>query len=158
MGDRSAVTTRDLTKRYGDLLAVDQLTLDVRRGEVYAFLGRNGAGKTTTIRMLLGLVRPTMGAVEILGRTVGSGETSVFADVGYLVETATAYPNLTVGENLEIQRRLTGADAGAVDEAIETLTLHEYANQLAGRLSLGNKQRLALARALLHHPQVLVLD
>jgi ABC-type multidrug transport system ATPase subunit len=154
----TAIATRELTKRYRDVLAVDSLDLDVRRGEIYGFLGRNGAGKTTTIRMLLGLIRPSGGEVTVLGRRIVPGETEVFGRVGYLVESATAYPNLTVRENLDIQRRLTGARASATASAIEQLRLGEYADRRAGQLSLGNKQRLSLARALLHAPEVLVLD
>jgi ABC-2 type transport system ATP-binding protein len=158
MSTDTLIATRGLTKRYRDVLAVDGLDLDVRRGEIYGFLGRNGAGKTTTIRMLLGLIRPTAGDVTVLGRRIAPGETEVFRHVGFLVETATAYPNLTVRENLDIQRRLTGAPAAAVGESIARLRLGEYADRRAGRLSLGNKQRLALARALLHAPDILVLD
>ncbi len=154
----TVIATHALTKRYREVTAVDDLQLDVRRGEIYGFLGRNGAGKTTTIRMLLGLIRPTGGEVTVLGRRITPGETSVFKHVGYLVETATAYPNLTVRENLEIQRRLTGAPLAAVASAIEQLRLEAYADRVSGQLSLGNKQRLALARALLHAPDVLVLD
>ncbi len=154
----TVIATHALTKRYRDVLAVDRLDLDVRRGEVYGFLGRNGAGKTTTIRMVLGLIRPTGGDVTVLGRRVTPGETDVFGRVGYLVETATAYPNLTVRENLDIQRRLTGALREAVPDTIERLRLGAYADKRAGQLSLGNKQRLSLARALLHAPDVLVLD
>ena len=140
------------------MLAVDALDLDVRRGEIYGFLGRNGAGKTTTIRMLLGLIRPTGGDVEVLGRRVRPGTTSSFARVGYLVEAATAYPNLTVRENLDIQRRLTRAPRTAVAEVIELMRLGELADRRARVLSLGNKQRLSLAQALLHRPELLILD
>jgi ABC-2 type transport system ATP-binding protein len=158
MSTEAAIATRSLSKRYRDVLAVDSLDLDVRRGEIYGFLGRNGAGKTTTIRMLLGLIRPTGGEIEVLGRRIVPGETEVFTRVGYLVETATAYPNLTVRENLDIQRRLTGSPKTAVAEAIALLRLEEYADRRAGHLSLGNKQRLSLARALLHSPDLLILD
>jgi len=154
----TAIATRALTKRYRDVLAVDALDLDVRRGEIYGFLGRNGAGKTTTIRMLLGLIRPTGGGVEVLGTRVRPGTTASFARVGYLVEAATAYPNLTVRENLDIQRRLTRAPRAAVDEVIELMRLGGLADRCARVLSLGNKQRLSLARALLHRPELLVLD
>jgi ABC-2 type transport system ATP-binding protein len=154
----TVIKTLGLSKYYGNVRAVDGLDLCVRRGEIYGFLGRNGAGKTTTIRLLLGLIRPTGGQVMMLNNRIKPGRQAVFARVGYLVETATAYPNLTVLENLDIQRRLTGAPRRAVAEAIELLSLGEYADRRAGRLSLGNKQRLALARALLHHPQVLLLD
>ncbi len=154
----TVIATHALSKRYRDVLAVDALDLDVRRGEVYGFLGRNGAGKTTTIRMLLGLIRPSGGEVTVLGRRITPGETSVFGRVGYLVETASAYPNLTVRENLDVQRRLTGAPRQAVADIIERLRLDTYADKRAGQLSLGNKQRLSLARALLHAPKVLLLD
>lgn len=154
----TAVSARALVKRYHDVTAVDSLDLDVRRGEVYGFLGRNGAGKTTTIRMMLGLIRPSGGEITVLGRRIAPGETRVFSRVGFLVETATAYPNLTVRENLEIQRRLTGSPPRAVADSIALLRLGPYAERRAGQLSLGNKQRLALARALLHSPELLVLD
>jgi ABC-2 type transport system ATP-binding protein len=154
----TVLNTHALTKHYGDLHAVAGLDLDVRRGEIYAFLGRNGAGKTTTIRMLLGLVRPTSGDATVLGTRITPGESAVFARVGYLVESATAYENLTVRENLEIQRRLTGSSRAARSEAMKLLGLSESAERRAGRLSLGNKQRLALARALLHTPEVLILN
>jgi ABC-2 type transport system ATP-binding protein len=158
MSNNTAIVTRGLTKRYAELTAVSDMDLVVRRGEIYGFLGRNGAGKTTTIRMLLGLIRPSDGEVDLLGERVEPGTSKVFARVGYLVETATAYPNLTVRENLDIQRRLTRAPRTAVDEAIQLLRLDDQADRRAGVLSLGNKQRLALARALLHHPEVLLLD
>jgi ABC-type multidrug transport system ATPase subunit len=158
MSAETVIATRALTKRYRDVLAVDALDLDVRRGEIYGFLGRNGAGKTTTIRMLLGLIRPTGGDVEVLGRRVQPGTSDVFARVGYLVETAAAYPNLTVRENLDVQRRLTRAPRSAVADAIELMRLGKLAERRAGTLSLGNKQRLSVARALLHRPDVLVLD
>ena len=158
MSTEGAIATRALSKRYRDVLAVDALDLDVRRGEIYGFLGRNGAGKTTTIRMLLGLIRPTGGNVEVFGKRVQTGTTSPFAGIGYLVESATAYPNLTVRENLDVQRRLTRAPRAAVAEIIELMRLGGLANRRARVLSLGNKQRLSLARALLHRPQLLILD
>jgi ABC-type multidrug transport system ATPase subunit len=158
MPNETVIEARGLTKHYGDVRAVDGVDLEVRRGEIYGFIGRNGAGKTTTIRMLLGLIRPTAGEVAVFGTRVRPGEQKVFGRVGYLVEAATVYPNLTVVENLDLQRRLTRAPRAAVAEAIGLMGLDEYAHRRAGRLSLGNKQRLALARALLHHPDLLVLD
>jgi ABC-2 type transport system ATP-binding protein len=154
----AAITTHALTKRYGDVLAVDALDLDVRPGEIYGFLGRNGAGKTTTIRMLLGLIHPSDGEVTVLDERVKRGTSYLFARVGYLVEAATAYPNLTVRENLDVQRRLTGAPRTAVADAIELMRLGSYAERRVGVLSLGNKQRLSVARALLHRPELLILD
>ena len=155
------IGTEGLTKHYGSVHAVHDLDLRVERGEIYAFLGRNGAGKTTTIRMLLGLIRPTAGRLAVLGHTLDprrGGSQEWLRRVGFLVESATAYPNLTVAENLDVQRRLTGAPRAAVSEAIERLGLDDYAGRRADRLSLGNKQRLSLARALLHSPELLVLD
>jgi ABC-2 type transport system ATP-binding protein len=154
----AAILAEGLTKRYREVTAVRGLDLAVREGEIYGFLGRNGAGKTTTIRMLLGLIRPTRGRVRLFGRDVATERSAAVAAAGSLVETATFYPSLTVRENLEIQRRLTGAGPQAVARALTILNLDEYASRRAGRLSLGNKQRLALARALLHRPRILILD
>ena len=155
-----AVMTSGLTKRYrGGVLAVDRVDLRVARGEIYAFLGLNGAGKSTTIRMLLGMIRPTAGHAELLGERARADVPGLWRRVGHLVESATAYPELTVRENLEVARRLAGvADRGAVDRMIDRLALDPYADRRAGTLSLGNLQRLALARALLHEPELLVLD
>lgn len=154
----AVIATTALTKRYRSVTAVDGLALSVRRGEIYGFLGRNGAGKTTTIRVLLGLIRPTSGEVRMFGTPIVPGEVGVFSRVGYLVESASAYPNLTVRENLEIARRLHGRPARAVSDAVERLALAPYADRRAGHLSLGNKQRLSLARALVHEPDLLILD
>lgn len=154
----TAIRTRGLSKSYGTVRAVINLDLEVRRGEIYGFLGRNGAGKTTTIRMLLGLVRPSSGEVRVLGSSLDQDRAGVLSRVGFLVESAAAYPNLTVRENLRIHQRLVGAPSRAVDEVIELLRLGEYTTRLAGKLSLGNKQRLSLARALLHSPELLILD
>jgi ABC-2 type transport system ATP-binding protein len=155
----TAVETHAVVKRYGDVLAVDRLSLHVARGEIYAFLGLNGAGKTTTVRLLLGMVRPTAGEVFVLGARIRPGERKPWDRVGYLVETADAYPELTVRENLDAVRRLRpGVAAAAVDRVIERLALTPYADRRAGTLSLGNAQRLGLAKALLHGPELLLLD
>ncbi len=157
-----AVATSGLTKRYGGaqgVLAVDRVDLRVARGEIYAFLGLNGAGKSTTIRMLLGMIRPTAGHAELFGERVQHDAPGLWRRVGHLVETAVAYPELTVRENLEVARRLAGIDdRRAVDRLIEQLVLEPYARTRAGTLSLGNLQRLTLARALLGDPELLVLD
>lgn len=153
------IETNNLAKRYGDVTAVEQLSLCVARGEIYAFLGLNGAGKTTTIRMLLGMVKPTAGAAYVLGTRVRVGERKPWASVGYLVETPQAYPELSVRENLDVMRRLhPGTEPQAVNYTIERLGLTAYADRRAGTLSLGNLQRLGLAKALLHDPQLLILD
>jgi ABC-2 type transport system ATP-binding protein len=155
-----AVETRGLTKRYrGDVLALDGVDLQVARGEIYGFLGLNGAGKSTAIRLLLGMIRPTAGEAMLFGEPVHSDTPGLWRRVGHLVETATAYPELTVRENLDAAGRLQGlTDASAVPRLIEQLKLGQYAERRAGILSLGNLQRLALARALLHDPDLLILD
>ena len=155
-----AIATEALTKRYrGDVLAVDGVNLRVARGEIYAFLGLNGAGKSTTIRMLLGMIKPTVGHADLFGVRVVPGANDLWRRVGHLVETATAYPELTVVENLDVARRLAGIeDRLRVDQMIDRLALNVYASRRAGTLSLGNLQRLALARALLHGPELLILD
>lgn len=155
----TAIETKHLVKRYGEVTAVDDLSLRVARGEIYAFLGLNGAGKTTTIRLLLGMVKPTSGEARVLGTRIRLGERKPWRSVGYLVETADAYPELTVRENLEAMRRLRpGTEPKAVDRAIDRLGLRAYANRRAGTLSHGNAQRLGLAKALLHNPELLILD
>jgi ABC-2 type transport system ATP-binding protein len=155
----TAIETNDLTKNFGDVPAVDHLSLRVAKGEIYAFLGLNGAGKTTTIRMLLGMIKPTAGEAFVLGAGIRPGEKKPWNSVGYLVESADSYPELTVRENLEAIRRLRpGTSPQAIDDAIERLGLHPYIDRRAGTLSHGNKQRLGLARAMLHHPQLLILD
>lgn len=153
------IETSDLGKCYGQVTAVEHLSLRVNPGEIYAFLGLNGAGKTTTIRMLLGMVRPTAGCAQVLGVRVRPGSREPWAQVGYLVESARNYPELTVRENLEIARRLhPGTPTAAVSRVIDQLGLGVYAERRAGTLSLGNIQRLGLARALLHAPSLLLLD
>jgi ABC-2 type transport system ATP-binding protein len=153
------IETENLGKRYGNVIAVEGLSLRVAEGEIYAFLGLNGAGKTTTIRMLLGMIRPTAGSATVLHTPVRLGSREPWSQVGYLVETPHAYPELTVKENLEAARRLhPGTDRKAVSQVIERLALAEYADRKAGTLSLGNAQRLGLARALLHNPRLLLLD
>jgi ABC-type multidrug transport system ATPase subunit len=147
-----------LAKSFGKVEAVRGVDLELRRGEIYGFLGRNGAGKTTTIRMILGLVRPSSGAVELFGLPLAGRREESLSRVGYLVEGASAYPNLTVRENLELQRRLMGAARGRVDEAIALLGLGPLADRKADKLSLGNKQRLSIARAVLNSPELLILD
>jgi len=155
-----ALTTTELSRRYrGDVLAVDGINLRVARGEIYGFLGLNGAGKSTTIRMLLGMIAPTAGCAELFDEPVRADASRLWRRVGHLVESATAYPELTVRQNLEVAARLQGVPPrAAVDRMVEQLALGAYADRRAGTLSLGNLQRLALARALLHGPELLILD
>jgi ABC-2 type transport system ATP-binding protein len=155
----AAIETDNLVKRYGDVTAVNGLSLRVARGEIYAFLGLNGAGKTTTIRLLLDMVKPTSGEARVLGSRIHVGGQKPWGSVGYLVETADAYPELSVRENLEVMRRLRpGTEPRAVHRVIEWLGLGPYADRRAGTLSHGNAQRLGLAKALMHDPELLILD
>lgn len=154
-----AIYTEGLTKAYGAVRAVDGVNLRVRPGEIYGFLGLNGAGKTTTIRTLLGMIHPTAGRVEVLGQPVARNGRGPWRQIGHLVEAPAVYPELTVTENLEIVRRLQGVtDKKATPRAIERLGLGSYAARKAGTLSMGNLQRLGLARAMLHEPALLMLD
>lgn len=153
------ISTRQLSKQYKDVLAVSNMSLNVGKGEIYGFLGLNGAGKTTTIRMLLGMIKPTSGKAFIKGKEVYADNTALWKDVGYMVEVPYAYPDLTVRENLELIRRLRFIDdKHAVDAIMEKLELTKYAKRRAMDLSLGNSQRLGLAKALIHNPDVLLLD
>ena len=154
-----AIETNNFSKTYGEVQAVSAVNLRVKRGELYGFLGLNGAGKTTTIRALLGVIRPSAGDVKVLGQPVGPGGRGPWSRVGYLVESPSAYPELTVRENLEIARRLHRiGDSRATTRVIKRLGIQPYADRKAGALSTGNLQRLGLARALLHEPELVILD
>jgi len=150
------VVTHHLTKRYGDRLAVDGVSLTVRRGEVYGFLGPNGAGKTTTLRLLLGLVRPTSGGATVLGHPPGSP--AALSRVGALVEGPGFYPYLSGRENLRVLARYAGLDRVAVEAALEQVDLTDRAADRFKSYSLGMKQRLGVAAALLGESDLLVLD
>lgn len=154
-----AIETNHLSKHFGDVRAVDSVDLRVSRGEIYGFLGLNGAGKTTTIRALLGMLRPSAGDIHLLGSAVGQHGRGPWSKVGHLVESPSAYPELTVRENLDMARRLHHiADSHATTRIMNKLALTPYADRKAGTVSMGNLQRLGLARALLHEPELLILD
>ncbi|AIU83842.1 ABC transporter ATP-binding protein [Bacillus velezensis] len=152
------VVTHDLTKKYKKHTSVDGLNLRIRRGEIYGFLGPNGAGKTTTIRMLLGLIKPTKGNIEIFGQNLNENRLQILQRIGSLVESPTYYGNLTGYENLEAVRRLRGLPEQRVNEVLETVRLSKVANRLTKEYSLGMKQRLGIAVALLSSPDLLILD
>jgi ABC-type multidrug transport system ATPase subunit len=157
MDDSFVIDTSGLTKRYGErIIAVDRLALRVRRGEVYGFLGPNGAGKTTTLRMLLGLVRPTSGSALVLGAAPGSPE--ALARVGALVESPSLYPFLSGGDNLRVLARHARVPESRVDAALEEVELTDRASDRFVTYSLGMKQRLGVAAALLKDPELLILD
>src|SRR5512138_3370726 len=148
-----AIETDNLSKNYGDVHALQNVNLRVKEGEIYGFLGLNGAGKTTTIRALLGMIRPSEGNIKVLGQAVGPNGRGPWSQIGHLVESPSAYPDLTVRENLEIARRLQRVkDGHLVNEIMERLSIASYSNRKAGTLSTGNLQRLGLARAMMHSP------
>jgi ABC-type multidrug transport system ATPase subunit len=157
MDNGLVIETRGLGKRYdGRIVAVDKLSLCVRRGEVYGFLGPNGAGKTTTLRMLLGLVRPTSGSALILGAPPGSPVS--LARVGALIESPTFYPFLSGRDNLRVLARYSGAREERIEAVLDEVDLGARADDRFGTYSLGMKQRLGIAGALLKDPELLILD
>jgi ABC-2 type transport system ATP-binding protein len=151
------ITTRRLTKRYGEgILAVTDLDLSVRRGEVYGFLGLNGAGKTTTLRMLLGLIRPTSGTAVVAEHR--PGDAAGLAQIGSLVEAPAFYPYLSARENLKVIATYAGVPHSRVDPTLEEVELLDRARDKFGTYSMGMKQRLGVAAALLKDPELLILD
>jgi lantibiotic transport system ATP-binding protein len=153
-----AIATAGLTRRFGELLAVRSLDLQVPRGSVYGFLGPNGAGKTTTIRMLLGLIRPDAGEVCLFGEPMRRRRMALLGRVGALVEAPSLYPHLTGRENLEVTRRLVGGDLRRIKRALALVRLEQEAHRRVSEYSQGMRQRLGLALALLHEPELLILD
>ncbi len=153
------IKTTNLTKVYGQQKSVDHLNITVNQGEVYGFLGRNGAGKTTTIRMLLGLIKPTSGQIELFGENLFKNQKGILRRIGSIVEVPGFYENLTARENLLINAKIIGVHKkNAIEEALEIVDLHHETKKLVGKYSLGMKQRLGIARALLHYPELLILD
>lgn len=153
------IRTKKLTKVYGDQVAVDSADIHVKAGRIYGLLGRNGAGKTTIMKMILGLTPVTSGKVEVFGRNIKGHEKRIYPRIGAIIETPGFYPNLTGTENLEIFARLRGtASPDAVKKALEIVGLPYKDKKLFGKYSLGMKQRLGIAGAILHDPELLILD
>lgn len=152
----SVIVTSALSKNYAGKAAITDIGLEVPRSSVFGFLGPNGSGKTTTIRLLLGLQRPTAGRAEVLGHA--AGDLRALARVGALVEMPSLYPNLTGIENLRVAAHYRGCDETACARALETVGLRDAANKVVKSFSLGMKQRLGLATALMHDPELLILD
>ncbi|ENK1242040.1 ABC transporter ATP-binding protein [Clostridium botulinum] len=151
--------TYNLTRKYGATAVVDNINMNIKKGEIYGFLGRNGAGKTTTLRMIMGLISPTKGEYELFGKKMGDRD--VLGRIGAIIETPGFYPNLTARENLDIHRRLMGIpNKEYIDEALEIagLTNYDIKKKKVKKYSLGMKQRLGVARSLLHKPELLILD
>ncbi|HEY3978193.1 MAG TPA: ABC transporter ATP-binding protein [Streptosporangiaceae bacterium] len=153
----SVIEVRGLTKRFGPVLAVDQVSFEVERGTVTGFLGSNGAGKTTTLRMLLGLVRPDAGTATINGRPYRDLDEPLH-QVGAVLEASSFYPGRTARNHLRIQAMVGQADPSRIDDVLELAGLAGAADRRIGGYSLGMRQRLGLASALLTDPEVLILD
>lgn len=160
--DDLVIRARGLSKRFGTLTAVDHLDLNVRRTEVFGFLGPNGCGKSTTIRMLCGLLRPSEGEVEVLGYQIPQDAEALKRRIGYMTQKFSLYDDLTVIENLEFLAAVHGLNRRGTrlrtEELLERYWLTDQRSQMAGTMSGGQKQRLALAGAVLHKPDLLLLD
>ena len=155
----TVIKTIQLTKKYGNQTVVNKANLHVKQGRIYGLLGRNGAGKTTIMKMILGLTPITSGNVEVFGMNIIGKEKRIYPRIGAIIETPGFYPNLTGTENLEIFARLRGtAFPNAVKNALETVGLLYKDKKTFGKYSLGMKQRLGIANAILHDPELLILD
>ena len=153
------IETKQLTKIYGEQAAVKNINLHVKRGKIYGLLGRNGAGKTTTMKMLLGLTQPTSGEVKIWRKTLRGNEKKLLPRIGSLIESPGFYPNLTATENLRIFATLRGVpNRHAIKDALDLVGLPYKDKKLFSQYSLGMKQRLAIALAVMHDPELLILD
>jgi ABC-type multidrug transport system ATPase subunit len=159
MQDEIVIKTLNLKKYFGAVHAVEDVSLEVKRSEVFGFLGPNGAGKTTTIGVILSLLHPTAGEAYLFGEPVAPGKNKVLNRVGALVGSPALAPYLSARQNLEVLSRLhLGVDGRRIDEVLELVNLKESAHRKAGSFSTGMKQRLGLAMALLHRPELLILD
>ena len=157
--ERYVIETRDITKVYGEQTVVNKVNLHVQKGRIYGLLGRNGAGKTTIMKMILGLTAITSGEVDVFGKNIKGNERRIYPRIGAIIETPGFYPNLTGTENLEIFAKLRGtAQPNAVKEALDVVGLPYRDKKLFSKYSLGMKQRLGIANAILHDPELLILD
>ena len=152
------ITTEQLTKKYKNFTSVNNVSLHIRKGSIYGFLGPNGAGKSTTMKMLLGLTAPTKGSFTIDGKQFPGDRIAILKEIGSFIEAPSFYANLTGRENLDIIRRILGLPKAKVEDALELVGLTEFGDRLAKKYSLGMKQRLGLAGALLGRPPILILD
>lgn len=152
------ITTEKLTKKYKNFTSVNKVSLHIKKGSIYGFLGPNGAGKSTTMKMLLGLTAPTSGSFQIDGKQFPNDRLTILKRIGSFIEAPSFYANLTGRENLDIIRRILGLPQNAVEDALDLVGLSQFGDRLAKKYSLGMKQRLGLAGALLGRPPILILD
>lgn len=155
---KTIITTKNLTKKYKNFTSVNNVSLNVRKGRIYGFLGHNGTGKSTTMKMLLGLTDPTEGSFKIDGRKFPKDRVQILSKIGSFIESPSYYSNLTGYENLEIVKRILELPKKAVGDALKLVGLSEFGNRLVNKYSLGMKQRLGLASALIGLPPILILD
>ncbi|SDE43691.1 ABC-2 type transport system ATP-binding protein [Paenibacillus sp. UNCCL117] len=158
MSASDVVQTQNLTKTYGEINRVNKVDLHVKEGEIYGFLGPNGAGKTTTLKMLLGLIKPSGGTVKIFGESLDKHRPSILKRTGSLIESPSYYGHLTGLENMRVMQRLRNVPDQHVDEALRIVRLENHKNKKTEQYSLGMKQRLGIAMALLPFPKLLILD
>lgn len=154
----NAITMKNVQKIIGDTTVISDISLTIPKGAIYGFLGPNGAGKTTTIRLMLGLIKPTNGNIEITGQRLTTDQRAVLAQVGSLVEGPSLYQHLSGADNLRIAALMHNIPNKRIGEVLEIVNLSDSANKLTGQYSLGMKQRLGIAIALLHKPSLLILD
>ncbi len=152
------IETRNLNKNFESFNAVNELNLQVRKGRIYGFLGPNGAGKSTTIRMLLGLMKPTSGEIKIFEKDLKKNKMNILKRIGAIVESPSYYGNLTAYENLQVTAKLLDLDNKCIDEVLEIVKLTEFKDRQVKKFSLGMKQRLGIAQALIAKPELLILD
>lgn len=152
------IVINQLTKKYRSFTAVNDVNLRIQKGHIYGLLGPNGAGKSTVMKMLLGLVKPTRGSFQVNGMTMPRDRVRILLNTGSLIEAPAFYGNLTGYENLDIVRKILRLPQRSIDEALDLVRLTEYKDRLAKKYSLGMKQRLGLASAMLGNPPILILD
>jgi ABC-2 type transport system ATP-binding protein len=160
--NNKAIICKDLTKKFGDFMAVDHISFDVEAGEIFGFLGANGAGKTTAMRMLCGLSFPTSGTATVAGFDVYRQKEKIKASIGYMSQKFSLYENLTVFENIQFYGGVYGLSRSEIrqrgEEMVSTLGLKDEAKKLVGELPLGWKQKLAFSVAIFHRPKIVFLD
>lgn len=153
-----AIVTRNLTKKFGDLIAVNGISFSVNAGEIFGFLGPNGAGKTTTIKLLTGQLLPTSGEASVAGFDIQLDREKIKPRIGVIFEFQNLYERISARDNLNFMRQLYGVDRSRVDQVLEMVGLKDRANEKLKHYSNGMKQRLLIARALLHNPEILFMD
>lgn len=162
MKSNQAIIAKDLTRRFGDFTAVDHISFEVERGEIFGFLGANGAGKTTAIRMLIGLLKPTEGEATVAGFDVYHEAESIKQRIGYMSQKFSLYADLTVWENIRLYGGIYGLSRNIIkskaDQLLQTLGLEEARDKRIGSLPLGWKQKLAFSVAIMHQPDIVFLD